>query len=66
MAIGFLTAFPLSLVMMLSMTDIDAVVNSQLPYAEIFYQMTGSKTVTTIVLCWASLVLFCQLSNSAL
>ncbi|MCJ1261050.1 hypothetical protein MMC22_000914 [Lobaria immixta] len=61
MAIGFMTAFPLSLVMILSMKDIDAVLKSQLPYAEIFYQITGSKAVTTIVLCWASLVMFSAL-----
>lgn len=63
MAIGFMTAFPLSLVMILSMTDIDAVLKSQLPYAEIFYQVTGSKAVTTVVLCWASLVMFCWFSD---
>lgn len=66
MAIGFMTSFPLSLVMMLSMKDIDAVLNSQLPYAEIFYQITGSKAVTTLVLCWASLVMFCELSDLAI
>ena len=66
MGIGLLTAFPLSLVMMLSMKDVDAVLKSQLPYAEIFYQITGSKAATTIVLCWASLVMFCQLSRLVL
>lgn len=63
MAIGFMTGFPLSLVMMLSMKDIDAVLKSPLPYAEIFYQITGSKAVTTLVLCWASLVMFCETSD---
>ena len=61
MLIGFTTAFPLLLVMMLSMTDMSAVLNSKLPYAELFYQITGSKILTTTIMCWVTLVLFSAL-----
>ena len=61
MATGFMSAFPLLLLMMLSMTDMDAVVNSALPYAELFYQITGSKIVTTLIMCWVTMVLFSAL-----
>lgn len=62
MAIGVMTAFPLILVMMLSMSDIDAVLNAQIPYGELFYQITGNKVVTIIMMCWVILVLFCEAS----
>lgn len=55
-----MTAFPLLLVMMLSMSDIEAVLNSQLPYAELFYQITKNRTVTIIIMAWVTLVLFCK------
>ena len=61
MAIGFMSAFPLLLLMMLSMADMDAVVNSTLPYAELFYQITGSKVFTTLIMCWVTMVLFSAL-----
>lgn len=59
MTIGFMTAFPLLLVMMLSMADINAVLQSPLPYAEVFRQITDSKAVTTIMMSWITVVLFC-------
>ena len=43
--------------MMLSMTDVDAVLNSNIPYAELFYQITENKVVTIIIMCWVILVL---------
>ncbi|SLM35972.1 choline transport protein [Lasallia pustulata] len=58
MTIGFMTAFPLLLVMMLSMADINAVLQSPLPYAEVFRQITDSKIVTTIMMCWITIILF--------
>ncbi len=58
MTIGLLTAFPLILVMMLSMADINAVLKSTLPYAELFRQITDSRTVTTLIMCWVTFVLF--------
>ena len=61
MTIGFMTAFPLLLVMMLSMADIDAVLNSTLPYAELFRQITDSKAITTLIMCWITIVLFSAL-----
>lgn len=60
MTIGFMTAFPLLLVMMLSMADINAVLQSPLPYAEVFRQITDSKIVTTIMMCWITIILFCK------
>lgn len=61
LAIGFATSLPLLVTMMLSMADTDAVVNSALPYAELFQQITGSKAVTTFMMCWITLVLFSAL-----
>ena len=63
LAIGLATSFPLLLVMILSMADVDAVVNSPLPYAELFLQITGSKAITTFILCWVTLVLFSCLTG---
>ena len=60
LTIGFFTAFPLLLAMMLGMTDIDAVIDSPFPYAELLYQITGSKLVTTAIMCWVSMVLYCR------
>ena len=61
MAIGVLTAFPLLLVMMLSIADVDAILNSTLPYAESFRQITDSRTITTVFMCWVTIVLFSAL-----
>ena len=61
MAIGFMTAFPLLLVMMLSMADADAVLGSTLPYAELFRQITDSKLITMLIMCWVTIVLFSAL-----
>ena len=61
MTIGLSTAFPLLLVMMLSMADIDAVIHSPLPYAELSHQITASKTITTLITCWVTTVLFSAL-----
>lgn len=63
LAIGFLTAFPLLLTMMLRMKDIDAVINSQFPYAELLYQIIGNKLVTTALMFWISLILYCRLES---
>ena len=61
MTIGLLTAFPLLLVMMLSLTDIDSIIQSTLPYAELFYQITDSRIITTLIMCWVTIVLFSSL-----
>lgn len=45
---------------MLGITDIDAVIDSPFPYAELLYQITGSKLVTTAIMCWVSMVLYCR------
>ena len=59
-AIGFMTAFPLLLAMMLSMADVDAALKSQLPCAEVFYQITGSRPLAQFFMAWIILVLFCK------
>ncbi|KAI4120184.1 MAG: hypothetical protein LQ345_000140 [Seirophora villosa] len=48
--IGFVTAFPMSLALMFSMKDMDSIINSKLPSAELFYQITGSRIVVTIIM----------------
>ena len=58
MTIGVLTAFPLLLVMMLSMADIETVLQSTLPYAELLHQITDSRIITTLIMCWVTIVLF--------
>ena len=60
MCIGFLTAFPMSLAMMFGLRDINAVLNSKLPSAEIFYQITGSKGIVTFMQCWVIAVYFSE------
>ena len=60
MLIGLSTALPLSLALMFGMTNIDAVLGSKLPAAEIFYQITGSKAVVTFLMCWIILVYFSE------
>lgn len=60
MLIGFLTAFPLSVAMMYGVTDINAVVTSALPNAEVFYQVTESKPVVTFMMCWIILIYYCE------
>ena len=61
MIIGFITTFPLLFVMMLSMADIDAVLKSTLPYAELFRQITDNRAITTFIMCWITIVLFSAL-----
>lgn len=58
MLIGFLTAFPLSLAMMCGITDMDAVLGSALPSAEVFYQISGSKSIMTFQMTWIILIYF--------
>ena len=60
MCIGFLTAFPMTLALMFGMTDIDAVLNSKLASAEIFYQITGSRGIVTFMQCWVIVVYFSE------
>ncbi|KAL2052038.1 hypothetical protein ABVK25_007730 [Lepraria finkii] len=63
MCIGFLTAFPMTLALMFGMTDIDAVLNSKLASAEIFYQITGSRGIVTFMQCWVIVVYFMSLTS---
>lgn len=66
LTIGFWTAFLLMLALMLGMTNIDAVIDSQFPYAELIYQITRSKLVTTALMCWISMILYCQSESQIL
>lgn len=59
MLIGFSTAFPLSIALMIGIRDIDAVLNSGLPSAETFYQITDSKAIVTFMMCWVIVVYYC-------
>ncbi|KIW80457.1 hypothetical protein Z517_07073 [Fonsecaea pedrosoi CBS 271.37] len=54
--IGFLTTMPLMVAMMYTVADTDAVVNSALPSLEAFYQITGSKGVSTFMLAWTTVI----------
>jgi choline transport protein len=56
MLIGMVTAFPIVVVLMYTMTDMEAVIASPLPSAELLFQATGSKPVTTFLMCWIILV----------
>lgn len=58
MSIGFLTAFPMSLALMFGIRDMDAVLGSNLPSAEVFYQITGSKAITTFMMSLVTVVYF--------
>lgn len=60
MAIGLVTAFPLLSIMMLSMTNAENIVMSELPYAELFYQITESRPATILFMVWVTIVLFCK------
>ena len=60
LTIGFFTAFPLLLAMMLRMTNTEAVIDSPYPYAELLYQITGSRLLTTAIMCWVSMILYCR------
>ena len=66
MAIGFLTAFPMSLALMFGITNIDAVLNSSLPSAEIFYQIIQSRAVVTFMMCWVILVYYIKYGRSTI
>ena len=56
MFIGFCTVFPMFLALMFGVTDIDLVIRSSLPSAEIFYQITSSRAITTFMMCWVTLL----------
>lgn len=61
MAIGFVTAFPMILALMFGVRDIDAVLGSNLPSAEIFYQITQSRGITTFIMCWVVLLYYSKI-----
>lgn len=50
--LGFLSVFPLMLVLMFAMTDMDAVTSASLPSLEMFVQVTGSKVAATFMQAW--------------
>ncbi|OJJ36547.1 hypothetical protein ASPWEDRAFT_152042 [Aspergillus wentii DTO 134E9] len=56
LVIGLLTCFPLFVVFMSFMKDIDAVVNAPLPSIELVNQIIGNKNVTTFLFVWLWIV----------
>ncbi|GKZ46924.1 hypothetical protein AbraIFM66951_010095 [Aspergillus brasiliensis] len=54
--LGIATCLPLSVALMLCMSDMEAVVNSELPSMELIYQATKSKGVTTFLSVWLLIV----------
>lgn len=60
MLIGILTTIPLSVVLAGCIHDMGAVVNSDLPSLEIFYQATRSKGVATFLQVWTTAVYYCR------
>ncbi|RDW93098.1 uncharacterized protein DSM5745_00420 [Aspergillus mulundensis] len=54
--IGLVTTLPLFIALLLFSTDTAAIVNSQLPSAELLYQATGSRTVTMFLITWILIV----------
>lgn len=59
MLIGFVTAVPYTIVMMLVVKDIDAVRNAHLPSLELFHQATGSKTAALGLQCLLTVLFYC-------
>jgi choline transport protein len=56
MLLAIVSAFPLFVVLMLKMTDVTAVTNSNLPSAVVIYQATGSKKLTLFLMSWVIVV----------
>jgi hypothetical protein len=56
MLIGMVTAFPIVVVVMYTMTDIEAVIASPLASAELIFQATGSKPIIIFLIYWIILV----------
>ncbi|GFN12411.1 amino acid permease [Aspergillus tubingensis] len=50
------TCLPLSVALMFCMSDMEAVINSELPSLEVMYQATKSKGVTTFLSVWLLVV----------
>ena len=58
LAIGITTSLPLMVMSMLSMKDAGAIVQSALPYGELLWQITGSRSLTIFLMAWITLILF--------
>ncbi|KAK5943822.1 hypothetical protein PMZ80_003103 [Knufia obscura] len=56
--IGFVTTFPLIIVMMFTITDLDAVLSWPLPSLEVYYQATGSAAAATALQLILTICLF--------
>lgn len=61
MGIGFVTAFPMFLALMFAVTDIDAILNSNLPSLQMFYQITQNRSVATFMMCWVIVLYYMAL-----
>jgi choline transport protein len=59
MAISIATAIPFIIVLVCGIRDMDAVQNAFLPILEIFFQMTGSRAVATLLQACLAGLYFC-------
>lgn len=60
MAIGLATAFPIMLVFMLVMKDMDLTMNSGMPAVELLYQATGSRSATVGLTIYLIIIYACE------
>lgn len=60
MLIGLCTVIPFTVAMMFVIKDLDAVRESPLPSMEVFYQATGSRSLSTFLQCWLTILYMCK------
>ncbi|KAL4903057.1 hypothetical protein BDW74DRAFT_169277 [Aspergillus multicolor] len=63
MLIGVLSALPLFVTMMYTMTDAERVASATLPALEAFYQATGSRTVAIVIQAWVTIVYVASITS---
>jgi hypothetical protein len=60
MLTGTLTAVPIMVVAMFTISDTDRVMNASFPAAELIYQVTGSRSLTIFVSVWLIIIFACK------
>ncbi|RDW79090.1 uncharacterized protein DSM5745_05942 [Aspergillus mulundensis] len=63
MLIGVLSALPLFVAMMYTMTDAERVATAPLPALEAFYQATGSRAVAIVIQVWVTTVYVASITS---
>ncbi|KAL4963739.1 amino acid transporter [Aspergillus stella-maris] len=63
MLIGVISALPLFIAMMYTITDPERVASAQLPALEAFYQATGSKAVACVIQVWVTTVYVASITS---